>query len=131
MRSIETDELTASTLPGPKLTTISEEAADWFLRARDRQFTPNEQKALARWFKQSPQHIAEFIRVYQLHGLLREAKLEPFEPGPQALAPEHCSPRDRLRRDRRRISWAVLLLLGIGVVFLVVLLVVLLGGRES
>jgi ferric-dicitrate binding protein FerR (iron transport regulator) len=88
MRSIESDELTASIHTTPEQISIVDEAAHWFLRARDRRLTLAEEKALAQWFRQSPRHIAEFIRMYQLHGLLREAKLQPFDDAaiPQAGA---------------------------------------------
>jgi ferric-dicitrate binding protein FerR (iron transport regulator) len=96
MRSIETDELTASIHTAPEQISIIEEAADWFLRARDRPLTAAEQQALTHWFRQSPRHIAEFIRMYQLHGWLREAKLQPFEAAaiPRADTPQEV-PLDR------------------------------------
>jgi transmembrane sensor len=120
MRSIETDELTPSTHAGAELASISEAAADWFLRARDRRFTPAEEKALARWFRQSPRHVAEFLRVYQLHGLLREAKLERLElerereelAGPRATAAGNK--RARMPRIVALLAIALAIAIGVG-----------------
>jgi ferric-dicitrate binding protein FerR (iron transport regulator) len=104
MRSIETPEQTQSIPAASGQVSIVAEAADWFLRARDRRLTPVEEQALAQWFRQSPGHIAEFIRMYQLHGLLRDAKLEPFEPAPMLpLAPSEPRGQSRVRSIVTRV----------------------------
>lgn len=127
MRSIETHErLSNRTAASVKLAAVSEQAADWFLRARERRFTESEQRALARWFRESPQHIAEFIRMYQLHGLLREVKLEPFE-----LHPEPLIARQRRERRRTILSWLVAALLVIGGLGLGLCVVLLVGSVRS
>ena len=120
MRSIETDDLTATThagVPHADLASISEAAADWFLRARDRRFTAAEERALAQWFRQSPRHIAEFLRMHQLHGLLREAKLEQFERGVQ----EHDARAQMLVREVRNMRAR-------GILVVVLISVVLVGA---
>jgi ferric-dicitrate binding protein FerR (iron transport regulator) len=102
MRSTKTDESPSTTRAGVTPLSSIEEAADWFLRARDRRFTLDEQQALLHWLKQSPQHIAEFIHMYQLHGLLRAAKLEPFEPDQRSLSPDDV--RDPGPFEEHRVS---------------------------
>ena len=104
MRSTRTDESPSTTRADVTPLSSIEAAADWFLRARDRRFTPDEQQALLHWLKQSPQHIAEFIRMYQLHGLLRAAKLEPFEPDQRSLSPDDVRRPNPFEEHRATIA---------------------------
>ena len=54
--------------------------------------------------REAIEHIAEFIRMYQLHGLLRDAKLEPFEAGPMTpLAPSEPHGQRRVRSIVARV----------------------------
>lgn len=61
--------------------TVSDQAAEWFIRLRDRDLTRSDRRKLVRWLKQSPSHIAELMRLCSLYGRVKRAKVP-------ALAPE-------------------------------------------
>ena len=54
---------------------VSDQAAQWFIRLRDRDLTVAERRKYVRWLKQSPNHIAEFMRLCRLYGRVKRAKL--------------------------------------------------------
>ena len=60
--------------------TVSDQAAEWFIRLRDRDLTMTERRKYVRWLKQSPNHIAEFMRLCRLYGRVKRAKLPPLPP---------------------------------------------------
>ncbi|HEV8330232.1 MAG TPA: FecR domain-containing protein [Steroidobacteraceae bacterium] len=54
---------------------VSDQAAEWFIRLRDRDLTVAERRKYVRWLKQSPNHIAEFMRLCRLYGRVKRAEL--------------------------------------------------------
>jgi transmembrane sensor len=54
---------------------VSDQAAEWFIRLRDRDLTAAERRKYVRWLKQSPSHISEFMRLCQLYGRVKRAKI--------------------------------------------------------
>lgn len=67
-----------------KLQLISEEAAEWFVRIKDRDLDSTGQHEYVKWLKQSPLHVAEFLRVSQNYLRYRRAELPAFEPAESA-----------------------------------------------
>lgn len=63
-----------------KLRLISEEAAEWFVRIKDHDLDTTDQRTYVRWLKESPAHVAEFLRVSQGYLRYRKAQLPSFEP---------------------------------------------------
>jgi transmembrane sensor len=59
---------------------VSDQAAEWFIRLRDRDLTVIERRKYVRWLKQSPNHIAEFMRLCRLYGRVKRAKLPTLPP---------------------------------------------------
>lgn len=51
---------------------ISERAADWYIRLRDEHLSVIDRKSYVQWLKQSPAHVAEMLRMEQLHGVLKQ-----------------------------------------------------------
>lgn len=97
---------------------VSDQAAEWFIRLKDRDLGATERRKYVRWLKQSPSHIAEFMRLCQLYGRVKRAKVptllpEDFEttsnviplmqPEPAAAAP----PGPRVFDSRRARFTAV------------------------
>jgi transmembrane sensor len=59
---------------------ISDQAAEWFIRLKDRDLSIAERRKFVRWLKQSPSHIAEFMRLCQLYGRVKRAKVPTLAP---------------------------------------------------
>ena len=59
---------------------ISEQAAEWFIRLKDRDLGAAERRRYVLWLKQSPNHIAEFMRLARLYGRVKRAKLPTLLP---------------------------------------------------
>jgi len=59
---------------------VSAEAAEWFIRLRDRDLSAAERRKYVRWLKQSPRHIAEFMRTCRMYGRVKRAKLRTLPP---------------------------------------------------
>ncbi|WP_157994322.1 FecR family protein [Peristeroidobacter agariperforans] len=55
---------------------LSNEAAEWFVRLRDDRMGMRHRERNVRWLKQSPAHIAELLRIQQVYQVLRAAKLQ-------------------------------------------------------
>ena len=60
---------------------LSNEAAEWFVRLRDDRLGQRNRERNVRWLKQSPSHIAELLRVQQVHQALRAARVINRSPG--------------------------------------------------
>jgi transmembrane sensor len=54
---------------------VSDQAAEWFIRLRDRDLGAAERRRYVRWLKQSPNHIAEFMRTCRMYGRVKRAGL--------------------------------------------------------
>jgi transmembrane sensor len=54
---------------------ISQEAAEWFARMKDPHVPLDDRQRFLRWLKQSQLHVAEYLRVANIHGDLRRAQL--------------------------------------------------------
>jgi transmembrane sensor len=54
---------------------ISQEGAEWFARMQDPHVSLDDRRRFVRWLKQSPIHVAEYLRVVGLDGNLRSAHL--------------------------------------------------------
>ncbi|WP_448101223.1 FecR family protein [Luteibacter jiangsuensis] len=52
---------------------LTEEAADWYLTLRDAADDAPTHERFAAWLRRSPQHVAEYLAIAQLHGDLRAA----------------------------------------------------------
>jgi transmembrane sensor len=59
---------------------VSDQAAEWFIRLRDRDLTAADRRKFVRWLKQAPSHIAEFMRLCQLYGRVKRAKVPTLPP---------------------------------------------------
>ncbi len=59
---------------------VSDQAAEWFIRLKDRDLTAPQRRRFVRWLKQSPSHIAEFMRLCQLYGRVKRAKVPTLPP---------------------------------------------------
>jgi transmembrane sensor len=49
---------------------VSEQAAEWLLRTKDAEMSQAERLEFVRWLRESPVHVAEMLRIAQLHGAL-------------------------------------------------------------
>ncbi len=58
----------------------SDQAAEWFIRLKDRDLAAGDRRKFVRWLKQSPSHIAEFMRLCQLYGRVKRAKVPTLPP---------------------------------------------------
>ena len=47
---------------------IIETASEWFVRARDRELSQSERREFARWLKESPVHVEEYLAITRLWG---------------------------------------------------------------
>ena len=91
--------------------TVSDQAAEWFIRLRDRDLTNADRRKFVRWLKQAPSHIAEFMRLCQLYGRVKRAKVPTLLPEelesnviplmPREAVPAEEPPRPRLYGSRR------------------------------
>jgi len=63
---------------------VSDQAAEWFIRLRDRDLTAADRRRYVRWLKYSPSHIAEFMRLCQLYGRVKRAKVPTLLPEEEA-----------------------------------------------
>lgn len=63
---------------------VSDQAAEWFIRLRDRDLTAADRRKYVRWLKYSPSHIAEFMRLCQLYGRVKRAKVPTLLPEEEA-----------------------------------------------
>jgi transmembrane sensor len=59
---------------------VSDQAAEWFIRLRDRDLTTADRRKFVRWLKQAPSHIAEFMRLCQLYVGVKRAKVPTLLP---------------------------------------------------
>jgi transmembrane sensor len=59
---------------------VSDHAAEWFIRLRDRDLTRSDRRKFVRWLKLSPSHISEFMRLCQLYGRVKRAKVPTLLP---------------------------------------------------
>jgi transmembrane sensor len=65
-------------------TSLSNEAAEWFVRLRDDRLAMRHRERNVRWLKRSPAHIAELLRIQQVYQVLRAANVQnrtPVTPG--------------------------------------------------
>jgi transmembrane sensor len=93
---------------------ISEQAAEWFIRLKDRDLGAAERRRYVHWLKQSPNHIAEFMRLARLYGRVKRAKLPTLLPEEESnvieLAQHDLLPAAQERRsgwfDVRKIGLA-------------------------
>jgi transmembrane sensor len=111
--------------------TVSDQAAEWFIRLRDRDLTRSDRRRFVRWLKQSPCHIAEFMRLCNLYGRVKRAKVPALLPDEETsnvialvqreLAPAE-EPRSRAFGSRKLLLVAaVCCVLLVGVIANVVL----------
>lgn len=63
-----------------RVPSVNDQAAEWFIRLRDRDLTLADRRKFVRWLKQSPGHIAEFMRLCQLYGRVKRAKVPTLTP---------------------------------------------------
>jgi transmembrane sensor len=63
-----------------RVPSVNDQAAEWFIRLRDRDLTTADRRKFVRWLKQSPGHIAEFMRLCQLYGRVKRAKVPTLTP---------------------------------------------------
>ena len=63
-----------------RVPSVNDQAAEWFIRLRDRDLTMADRRKFVRWLKQSPGHIAEFMRLCQLYGRVKRAKVPTLTP---------------------------------------------------
>jgi transmembrane sensor len=59
---------------------VSDQAAEWFIRLKDRDLSAAERRRYVRWLKQSPNHIAEFMRTCRMYGRVKRAKVPTLLP---------------------------------------------------
>lgn len=54
-----------------RIASISAEAAEWFVRLKDKDLSAAERQRYLQWLRLSPAHIAEMLRISRLYGALR------------------------------------------------------------
>src|SRR5690349_6811769 len=59
---------------------VSDQAAEWFIRLRDHDLSAAERRRYVRWLKHSPDHIAEFMRTARMYGRVKRAELPTLSP---------------------------------------------------
>ena len=57
---------------------IHDQAADWVIRADSDQMSQSEKEALAIWLRQSPDHVAAFLKASELFGVVTPDILESY-----------------------------------------------------
>lgn len=65
--------------------TLSQQASEWFIKLRDNDLRYSERMRSVEWLKHSPEHIAELLRVQQVHRILRETPLDDLHEGIRRL----------------------------------------------
>ncbi len=80
---------------------LSNEAAEWFVRLRDDRMGVRHRERNVHWLKQSPTHIAELLRIQQVYQVLRAANVQSNLPG----APRESSNVIELE-DQRAPDWS-------------------------
>lgn len=91
------------------LQSVSDQAAEWFIRLRDRDLTVAERRKYVRWLKQSPNHIAEFMRLCRMYGRVKRAKLPTLSPEAEVAADDSnviaLMQRESVAPVERRPEW--------------------------
>jgi transmembrane sensor len=59
---------------------VADQAAEWFIRLKDRDLSIADRRRFVRWLKQSPGNIAEFMRLAQLYGRVKRANVPTLPP---------------------------------------------------
>ena len=54
-----------------RIASVSAEAAEWFVRLKDKDLSAAERLRYVQWLRLSPTHIAEMLRISQVYGALR------------------------------------------------------------
>jgi transmembrane sensor len=109
---------------------ISEEAAEWFLRLQVDDLSRPEREQFVEWLREAPAHVAEMLRIAQVHGALRQ--FQGWEHLPTSGGTEDSNvvaiPARRVdpvedsgerRRSSRNIRWTALAA-SIGIVFVAI-----------
>ncbi|HWK52383.1 MAG TPA: FecR domain-containing protein [Steroidobacter sp.] len=84
---------------------LSNEAAEWFIRLRDDRMGVRHRERNVRWLKQSPAHIAELLRVQQVYQVLRAANVQSQWPATGAQESSNVIELE----DQRAPDWSELL----------------------
>jgi transmembrane sensor len=84
---------------------VSDQAAEWFIRLKDRDLTATERRKYVRWLKQSPNHIAEFMRLCRLYGRVKRAKLPTLLPEEDESNVVALLQREPMPPVERRPQW--------------------------
>jgi transmembrane sensor len=85
---------------------ISQRAATWFIRIKDRDMSHRDRRTYTRWLKDSPKHVAEVLRIAQISGRLRVGELQ-FATQPEDSQVVPLFPQEQARPSRRP-GWSVL-----------------------
>lgn len=59
---------------------IRQEACEWFIKLSDDRLRKRDRYRSVRWMKESPEHVAELLRLQLIHRMLRSAQLERHSP---------------------------------------------------
>src|SRR5688500_431324 len=59
---------------------VNDKTAVWFIRLPDRALPMGDRRKFVRWLEQSPGHFAEFMRLCQLYGRVKRAKVPTLTP---------------------------------------------------
>jgi transmembrane sensor len=87
------------------LESVSDQAAEWFIRLRDRDLTVAERRKYVRWLKQSPNNIAEFMRLCRMYGRVKRAKLPTLLPEAHDSNVIALTPRESVAPVEHRPEW--------------------------
>jgi transmembrane sensor len=85
-----------------RVPSVNDQAAEWFIRLRDRDLTMADRRKFVRWLKQSPGHIAEFMRLCQLYGRVKRAKVPTLTPEDLASNVIPLTPLEPVRLEEPR-----------------------------
>ena len=93
---------------------VADQAAEWFIRLKDRDLSMGDRRKFVRWLKQSPGNIAEFMRLAQLYGRVKRAKVPTLPPQDVSsnvieLASRESQPAEQPRAelfDSRKVRFA-------------------------
>lgn len=108
---------------------VSDQAAEWFVRLRDRDLSAADRRKYVRWLKYSPSHISEFLRLCQIYGRVKRANLPVKLPEelsnvielPPRAERMDFAPANESRHERRplrlvAIAFGLILVAALGVV---------------
>lgn len=105
-----------------KIRIVSKQAAEWFIRLKDKQMGRLDQQLYVAWLKRSPENVSEQLRMLTLYRLLRQTRVRntwsasrkhtnvvELKHRPSEDIPENVQAADN-KSSRRRVAGTVFLM---------------------